>query len=81
MPKSLKFYADTDKAKEYRNRQRKKNYGKSAALAINKSRPYTEEEKDLILEHAVSDFELAQMIGRSVQAIQIARCKLRKIAG
>lgn len=78
MPKSISNYADKNKGRLYRNYQRKQNYSKSLSHATNKNRPYTKEECDIISKHSISDFELSQIIGRSVEAIQTKRHKLHK---
>lgn len=76
MPKSLKQYADQEKAREYRNHHRKQNYMNSREFATGDRTPYTEEECRRILDHYIPDRELARQLGRSVQAIQQKRNKL-----
>lgn len=77
MPKHLKDYKDKEKARITRNRQRQKNYGKTSFIYKGRRR-WTEYEDTLVLEHSITDFELSQQIIRSVKAIQIRRCKLKK---
>ena len=77
MPKMLKKYADTDKARAYRNRQRKINYDRDGSDRHRSKEPWTIHEIDMILERRLTDREVARIIGRSVRAIQIKRCKLK----
>lgn len=69
-------YADDDKFKRYRNASKKRNYDKSVKNAVNKRKSYTREEERMILEHSIPDNELSKIIGRSVKAIHIKRCRL-----
>ena len=77
MPKSLKFCKDKERARKTRNRQRKKNYNKTSFYSEGR-RKYLEKEDEMIIEHSMTDFELAHLIGRSVQAIQTRRHRLKK---
>lgn len=79
MPKCLKQYADPSKARTYRNRQRARNYA-STTMYPPKGQ-WSNYEDSLILEHATTDRELSAKIQRSVRAIQIRRCRLKKGAG
>lgn len=77
MPNRKDKYVDMILFKETRNAQRKRYYGKTN----NKypSRSWTEDEDELVLAHSMTDTELSKAIERSVQAIQVRRCKLKKI--
>lgn len=77
MPKCRKTYKDMDKYNDYVNRNRKANYQKGN-FSDGTARPYTLDEMELILEHSMSDRELAKLLKRSVQSIQIKRCRLKK---
>ena len=57
-----------------RNFQRKINYRKTAKY---EPRPWTREEDVAVLAHDILDTELSKKIERSVQAIQIRRCRLK----
>lgn len=73
--KTLKFFRNKAKAKEYRKRNKRKNY----LLGNFKDRPlkrFTEEEIDLVLDHKMKDRQLAFMLKRSVQSIQAKRTRL-----
>lgn len=78
MPKAIKRYNNLEKRRLYRNIQRKRNYNKTA-YAKNHRKPFTDYEDTLILDHAITDIELSNLIGRSVQSIQFRRCRLKKI--
>ena len=79
MPKSLKFCKDKERARKTRNRQRKKNYNKTSFYSEGR-RKYSAKEDEMIIEHSMTDFELAHLIGRSVQAIQMRRYRLKKVS-
>ena len=70
-------YADIEKYRQYHNRSFQRYYSKTA---IYKPHGYTEEEDNLILKHDMTDHEISDLIGHSVKAIQIRRCKLKKQA-
>lgn len=70
-------YRDKEKARITCNRQRQRYYGQSRN-APNKGRRWTEEEIKIIMEHSMTDREIAELIGRSVEAIQVKRCKWGK---
>lgn len=76
MPKHLKTYKDKEKARITRNRQRKKNYGKTSFKY--KRRRWTPFEDKLVLNHTITDFELSNQIERSVASIQIRRNRLKQ---
>lgn len=77
MPKTLRKYADTDKARTYRNRQRKINYDKDGSDRRNSNKPWSKHEIDMIFERKLTDREVTQIIGRSVEAIHVKRAKLK----
>lgn len=61
-----------------RNEERKKNYAKGAKHNHRSCNIYLEIEIKLILKSKKTDRELAQLLGRSVQAIQVKRTKIKK---
>lgn len=64
---------------ERRNKHRKENYARGRPERQDSCKiPFTEREKELILARTISDRELAVMINRSVQSIQIKRVRLMK---
>lgn len=73
-------YKDMEKYHKARNRQRARYYGKTSN-AENSRQPYTLKEMELILDHNITDTELAKMLGRSVLSIQIKRSRLKKLKG
>lgn len=77
MPKALKKYADSDKARAYRNRQRKINYDRDGSDRRNNRKRWSSYEIDMILECELTDREIARIIGRSVKAIHVKRAKLK----
>lgn len=81
MPNWVKQCKEDDKyTKEMiqrRNRERKKYYNKTSYARRGHSSWYEYEDK-LVLAHVLTDSELAQLIHRSVQAIQQRRWKLKK---
>ena len=76
MPNFIKYCKSEAIARKIRNKQRKKNYQSTQG---NPPRPWNYEEDIAVLKHEVSDRELALKISRSVQAIQIRRCRLNKL--
>ena len=59
----------------------KKKYYDQFRPAINERQPYTDYEDTMILISLLSDRELHQILGRSVEAIQVRRSKIRKRVG
>lgn len=59
-----------------RNERRQRNYAQTAG-APNTRAEWTEREDKLVLAHTIPDRELAEKIGRSVQAIQIRRSRIK----
>ena len=70
-----KKYKQTHKEKIY---DLKRKYYSKTAYAVNHKYNYTDEEIQMILDHNLTDTEIAKKIGRSVQAIQIKRSRLQK---
>lgn len=77
MPKTLKYFRDKEKARIYRNNQRKRNYDQTIK-ALNRFQRWTDEEKELIIKSEKTDRELHLIIGRSTRAIQSMRCLIKK---
>lgn len=65
---------------EKRYADRRKYYRKTA-FAANSRQRWTLKEIEMVLEHRVSDSELAAEIGRSVQAIQLVRHRHGEVDG
>lgn len=72
-----KGYADMEKYRRTARAQKNRYYGKTAFLYP--GRLWTDDENELILAHEMPDSELSTMIQRSVGAIQVQRCKLKKL--
>ena len=75
MPNRKEHYKDMEKFLRTRNAQRNRYYAKTAIYEPNS---WTSDQDKLVLEHNITDFELSALIGHSVRAIQIRRCKLKK---
>ena len=65
----------TEAAKKSRLAYNRRYYGKTK-FAKKHKQPYTYEEEKLILDHFITDVEIAAKLGRSVGAIQRKRHKL-----
>ena len=76
MPNRKENYRDMRKFLITRNAQRKRYYDKTA---IYEPSSWTNDQDRLVLEHMITDSELSSLIGHSVRAIQIRRCRLKKI--
>jgi hypothetical protein len=63
-----------------RNRGKTSYYRRLAKNRINKGKRWSKKHKRLVIAHEYTDRLLAQMLGRSVQAIQILRTKLKKVS-
>lgn len=70
-------YRDIDKWRNTCYKQRRKYYSKTAN-AENSGQRWTVEEIDMVLQHNITDTEISEIIGRSVQSIQVMRSKLKK---
>lgn len=77
MPCRVKCLTDKEN-QEYRNMARKKNYNSTIRLNNTRFQPY---EDELIIQHKMTDRELSQVINRSVESIQVRRCRLLKKKG
>ena len=75
MPNRRKSYADMERYRTTTLAQKLRYYGKTAGY---ESRSWIAEEDCLVLEHSITDTELSHKIERSVAAIQIRRCRLKK---
>lgn len=73
-------YKDIEKWRNTCKKQKDRYYGKTAN-AKNGGMSYTHEEIKLILNHDISDTELALALNRSVRAIQIKRSRLQHDRG
>jgi hypothetical protein len=72
-----KCYKDMEKWRASCHRYRLKYYRKTAFAKKHKT-PWTREEIEIVMAHEVSDHKISEMIGRSVQSIQILRCRENK---
>ena len=70
-------YKNIDKWRETCHKQRLKYYRKTAN-AKNKNKPWTDEETEIVMLHDMPDHTISEIIGRSVQAIQMQRYKVNK---
>lgn len=75
MPNWVKRYSDKERARNLRNIHRKRNYAKTQGYP---PRDWATQEMDLILNTDRTDRELSEILKRSVQSIQIKRCRLKK---
>ena len=73
MPKTLKNFADSERAREYRNRQRERNYALCPGDDDVRHTRWQDWERELVMEHDMPDREISRMTGRSVRAIQVMR--------
>lgn len=71
--KRLKQYKNKEKAHAYKNRQRKRNYDLGEPKNPKTHKLFNEYEMFLILEHKLTDREIAKKINRTVRSIQIKR--------
>lgn len=78
MPKTLKNFADSERAREYRNRQRERNYALCPGDDDVRYTRWQDWERRLVMKHDIPDREISRMTGRSVHAIQVMRYKMRK---
>jgi hypothetical protein len=75
MPNWVKTYRDKEKARTLRNMHRKRNYSKTQGYV---KREWTLQELDMIVNSDKTDRKLSHELNRSIQSIQIKRCRLRK---
>ena len=73
-----KEYRKTEKGRMYRNSERRKYYAKSQCYREGDKRRWDSWEVGLVLAHDIPDIELAKKLRRSVQAIQVKRCKEKR---
>lgn len=78
MPKTLKNFADSERAREYCNRQRKRNYALCPGNDEVRHTRWRDWERKLVMEHDIPDREISRITGRSVRAIQVMRHRMRK---
>ena len=65
-----------NKYRAYRNRW-KARYRAKHGQGLYPPRPWTQEEKQMVMEHSIPDTELSPMIERSISAIQGMRHKIK----
>lgn len=75
--KCKKDYKDKEKYKKYKKNFQKR-YRQKTNAGKYPRRSYTVKEDCMILDHSMSDRELADKLQRSVTAIQIRRTRLKK---
>lgn len=68
---------ETEEGRLRRSIYRKRNYDQTRKNNFNKCLYYNKQEDLMILEHNISDRELSKKIGRSVQAIQTRRWRIK----
>lgn len=71
-----KDYKDMTKYAKTKKAYYKRYYGKTA---VYEPHSWSAAEDAMVLEHSIIDHELSEKIGRSVEAIQIRRSKLKKM--
>lgn len=76
MPNRKNKYTDMEKFRNTWNIQKRRYYAKTAVYPPN---PWLPEHDKAVLEHSITDTELSKLIGHSVEAIQVRRCKLKKL--
>lgn len=74
--KCKKNYKDMKKYKAYKRRNDRRYYAKTATY---EKVEWTPEQEELVLKHEMTDTQLSNLIGHSVKAIQIKRCRLKKL--
>ena len=75
---NINRYRDKVKFKLYRNRNRKNNYTKGRIFNAKSHQAFTTTYCKIIREHKLCDREIAKLLQRSVQSIQIMRSRLKK---
>ena len=76
--KCLSGYKNAEKARAYRNRQRKLNYDRGMIRVGRNHMAYTTKECKIVLEKKMKDREIAEMLQRSVRSIQGLRFRLKR---
>lgn len=79
MPKTLKLFKDKNKARIYRNKQRRINYNRGSLTKFNENKHWKTKEIKLICSSLLFDRQLAKLLGRTVRAIQLRRSKEKRI--
>ena len=74
--KCKKNYKDMEKYRAYKRRNDYRYYSKTATY---EKVDWTSEQEELVLRHEMTDTQLSNLIGHSVKAIQIKRCRLKKL--
>ena len=75
MPSFVKHYADKDRCRITRNAQRKRYYNQFSNY---KPKSWTDKEEKLLFNNNMTDRELSVKLERSVQSLQVHRCKIKK---
>lgn len=75
MPKFVKQYNDPLQLLLIRNGQRQRYYQKTAKYP---KREWNPEEDEMVLNSSLKDTELSGILQRSVESIQVRRCRLQK---
>ena len=78
MPTSLKNYKNKERAKKYRKKDKDKYYSKNIDGRFNQGNSWTTEELKQILFAPKTDTQLSIELGRSINSIQIQRCRAKK---
>ncbi|MCR5146090.1 MAG: hypothetical protein K6B70_01905 [Clostridia bacterium] len=76
MPKFVKQYDDPIQLLMIRNGQRRRYYQQTAQKYPR--RAWNSKEDELVLNSNLKDMELSEVLKRSVESIQVRRCKLLK---
>ena len=74
--KCKKYYKDIEKYRAYRNGA-KRRYATKRRFNTGKRRLWTEEEIMIVMDHEMTDTEIAKKISRSVTAVQIKRNRMK----
>ena len=75
--KRRKDYKDQDRFRRYRNRY-KNRYNAKRDYSGGKKNKWSEDEEKIVLAHEMTDTEIAKMLKRSINAIQVRRNLLKK---
>jgi len=75
MPNAIKKMKNKEKAREIRNKGRKKNYERGRFNG-NKHKHFKPKEIALVMNSELKDFEIAKKLLKSVQAVQTLRCRI-----
>ena len=80
MPIRIKFYRDANKARTIRNKQRKLNYQRGRVHQSTKGH-WTKADIELLFSLHKCDRDIAALLGRSVQGVQVKRVRVLKQIG